>query len=500
MGQFMGYSIPSTLLRRMARGWPCSAGLAVRVMLCACMALGASVGAQAETLTEALSSAYYYSPRIEAERARLRASDEDVARAMSGYRPTIIGGADVNYQKQKTGPPSQTNVSRPRGYSIDFFQPIFTGFQTRNAVNESEATVRAAREVLRDTEQAVLFDAVSAFMDVIRDQAIVRLNERNVRVLTRELSATQQRFDAGEVTKTDLAQARARRAGAVSSLDLARANLKTSRANFKQVIGHDPNSLQVPSNYTRGLPASVTDAAGIARQENPSVIAALYREQSASYTVARIRGELLPSVQLEASHSGRFGLNGNSNFGIDESFNTSVTGRLTVPFYQGGEVHARVRQAKHLHVSLIQEIEQARVASEAAAVAAWSQYTAARAQLESDRIQVESNRVALAGVREEERVGQRDLLDVLNAEQEFLNSQIQLESTKRNLIVNSYAVLQAVGRLDVLTVGAADQVYDPEAHYHEVRRKWWGVSITHADGRREELHLEPDGHWHADVK
>lgn len=455
----------------------------------------------AETLLQALSSAYHYSPRIDAERARLRASDEDVARAMSGYRPTITGSADVNYQRTNVGPPSRTTDASPRGYRVDFTQPIFTGFQTRNAVNESEANVRAARETLRTVEQAVLLDAVTAYMDVLRDQAIVRLNERNVRVLSRELNATQQRFSVGEVTKTDVAQARARRAGAVSSLDLARANLKTSRANFKQVVGHPATSLVAPSSYSRGLPGSVNEAVSIARQESPSVVTALFQEQAARYTVARIRGELLPSVQLEANYSDRYGQGGGSSgFGVDETETTTVTGRLTVPFYQGGAVHARVRQAKHTHVSFIQEIEQARVAAEAAVVGAWSQLTAARAQLDSDKVQVESNQIALAGVREEERVGQRDLLDVLNAEQEFVNSQVQFETTKRNLVVNSYALLQAIGRLDVLTLGAANQVYDPEVHHGEVRRKWWGVSITHADGRLEELQVEPSEDWHPSVK
>ena len=447
--------------------------------------------ASAETLTEVLSATYRYSPRIDAERARLRASDEDVARAMSGYRPTVTGGADVNYQKTTVGPPSSTTVTHPRGYRIDFTQPVFTGFQTRNAVNESEAKVRAARETLRNTEQAVLLDAVTAFVDVLRDQAIVRLNERNVRVLSKELDATQQRFSVGEVTKTDVAQARARRAGAVSALNLARANLKTSRANFKQVVGHPASHLVAPKNYTRGIPATLEEATAVARQENPNVVIALYQEQAARFSVSRIRGELLPSIQLEASYSDRFGQGGSTGFGFNDTETTTVTGRLTVPFYQGGEVHARVRQAKQTNISFIQEIKQARVTAEATVVGAWAQLTAARAQLVSDRVQVDSNRIALAGVREEERVGQRDLLDVLNAEQEYVNSQVNLEATKRNLVVNAYTLLQAVGRLDVLTLGAAGQIYDPEAHYYEVRRRWWGISITHADGRHEEPQLEP---------
>jgi outer membrane protein len=501
----VGRSDTTTGAKVLQRRQPCGVVMALFMMLALAGVITATAAvrnANAESLNEALNSAYYYNPRIDAERARLRASDEDVARAMSGYRPTVTGSADVNYQKQTFTPPGTTNVTHPRGYRIDFSQPIFSGFRTRNAVSESEANVRAARETLRRVEQEVLLDAVTAFMDVLRDQAIVRINERNVRVLSNELNATQQRFSVGEVTKTDTAQARARRAGAVSQLDLARANLKTSRANFRQVVGHAPNGLVRPSNLNRNIPGSLDAAIGTAMQENPDVVAALFREQAASFTIGRIRGELLPSVQFEASHSDRWGQAGGGasaqfgggNFG-DEVETTTVTGRLTVPFYQGGEVHARVRQAKHLHISFIQEIEQARVAARAAVVAAWSQWEAAQAQETSARTQVEASRIALAGVREEERVGQRDVLDVLNAEQEYLNAQIQLEQTRRNVIVNGYAVLSAIGRLDALTLGAAGTVYDPEAHYHEVRRKWWGVSITHADGRREHLQLDPDGDY-----
>ena len=159
---------------------------------------------------------------------------------------------------------------------------------------------------------------------------------------------------------------------------------------------------------------------------------------------------------------------------LDEVETTTVTGRLTVPIYEGGEVYARVRQAKHTHVSRLQEIEQIRTEVQEAVVAAWSQLQAARGQLQSDTVQVESNRTALAGVREEERVGQRTLLDVLNAEQELLNSEVALVTTRRNLVVAAYSVLSTIGKLDAATLGAASQVYDPEAHYFEVRRKWWG--------------------------
>jgi outer membrane protein len=441
--------------------------------------------AQGETLNEALASAYQYNPQLDAERARLRATDEEVTRARSGFRPVIQGNADLTYQYNRTERPFGTteNELKPKGYSIDAVQPLFSGFRVINAVNEAEASVRAARETLRAVEQSVLLQAVTAFMDVVRDQAIVRLRENNVNVLSRELKATEDRFAVGEVTRTDVAQAQARRAGSVSALDLARANLKTSRAAYERVVGHAPGGLIEPSGYERGIPDSLPEAINIGTAENPAVVNSLYLEQAARFGVDRIRGELLPSVQLEAGYSERF----ESQVGVDNTESAVVSGRLTVPIYEGGEVYARVRQQKHIHISRLQEIEQARSESEEQVVAAWSQLLAARAQVQSDNSQVQANTTALTGVREEERVGQRTLLDVLNAEVELLNSQVQLVSTRRNVVVSNYAVLAAIGRLDAVNLGFTGVAYDPEANYQEVRRKPWGTSITHSDGRIEEL-------------
>jgi outer membrane protein len=348
-------------------------------------------------------------------------------------------------------------------------------------VNEAEANVRAGREDLRSEEELVLFEAVTAYMDVVRDQAVVRLQENNVKVLTRELKATQDRFAVGEVTRTDVAQAQARRAGAVSQLDAARANLKGSRATYERVIGNSPSNVVDPGAPTRYLPKSINEALAIADQENPRTIAALYREQAGKYRVSTIRGELLPSLDLEAGWFEGFD---RSKIQSQQEGGT-VLGRLSIPIYQGGEVSARVRQAKHEHVALLQVIEQVRTEVRERAIQAWSQYQAAIAQVQSDRTQVEANQTALTGVREEEKVGQRTLLDVLNAEQELLNSQVDLVTDERNLVVAAYGLVAAIGRLEAYRLDVASKVYAPEVHYQEVRRKWYGLSITHEDGRRE---------------
>ncbi|MDX2205199.1 MAG: TolC family outer membrane protein [Hyphomicrobiaceae bacterium] len=436
----------------------------------------------AETLSQALSAAYKFNPRLDAARSSQRATDEEVPRALSGYRPSVTGSATTAYQNTRGAAATTSGELNPRTYSVGVVQPLFRGFRTVNAVNGAEATVRAGRETLRTAEASVLLEAVTAFGDVVRDQAIVKLRENNVAVLTRDLKSTQDRFNVGEVTRTDVAQSQARRAAAVSALDLAKANLQTSRATFERVVGHPPTGLvdPRPSNL---VPKALKDAIEIALRESPNVVGALYREQAARFAIETIRGELLPTVQVEANYGKSF----DTANGFPEIEQTTVTGRLTVPFYTGGEVQARLRQAKQTHVQRLQEIEQARTEQQAQVVQAWSQMTAARAQLESDQASVAASRIALAGVREEERVGQRTLLDVLNAEQELLNNEVNLATDRRNLLVASYSLLQTIGRLNAQELAVADKIYDSEEHYHEVRRKWFDISITHADGRREAL-------------
>ncbi len=466
----------------------CSAGAAIALGLL--VGLGGLVQpAAAELLLEALSATYGYNPRLDAQRAFARGTDEDVARAMSGYRPTVIGNADAGFERDDLRPSSVFDgVTKPRGMGVQLVQPLFRGFRTYNAVNTAEANVRAQREVLRDVERIVLLQAVTAYMDVVRDQELVRLNENNVNVLSRELKASQDRFSVGEVTRTDVAQAEARRADSVSRLDAARANLRTSRGSFQQVVGHPPSNLSWPAPPQQHLPPSMQEAIKVSNNEDPLVVASLYREQAAKYTVEQIRGELLPTAQLEASYDDRF----DPTKTISESETGILRATVTVPFYQAGDVSARVRQAKQNHIGFLQQIEQIRTEQQQVVVAAWAQLEAARAQLESDKVAVESNKVALQGVREEEKVGQRTLLDVLNAELEYLNSQVALETDRRNLVVAGYTVIGAMGRLDAAWIGAASLVYDPVVHYKEVRRKWFGLSITHSDGRHEEFEATPD--------
>ncbi|MFT3732139.1 MAG: TolC family outer membrane protein [Hyphomicrobium sp.] len=447
-----------------------------------------STEVRAETLLEALKAAYQYNPSLEVVRAQQRAKDEDIAIANAGYRPDVSFSANVGRLGSKVVTPTATgrSTTSPRGYSVDVTQPVFTGFQTRNAVNVAEANDRAGRETLRSTEQQVLLDAVTAYGDVTRDQNLVTLNENNLKFLDAELRAQRDRAAVGEVTKTDVAQSEARRALGQADLDLARANLKSSRAVFQQVIGHFPSHLVEADPNNRIIPRSLRDAVAIGSKENPGVVQALYAEQAARFTVDQTRGQLLPQAQVEASFTDNFDATDSTDPEeiYDEEKSASVVGSATVPLYaNGGKVFADIRQAKHNHVAALQKVEIARASVKSEVVQAWSNLQSYRAQAKSDKASISANTTALNGVREEERVGQRTVLDVLNAQQELLQSQVSLETTKRDILIASYTLISNIGRLSVSRLGVATVVYNPEVHYQEVRTQAWGTDITHDDSR-----------------
>ena len=440
--------------------------------------------AGAETLQQALTLTYQSNPKIDAERARLRATDEGVPQAKAGYRPTATATGNVGFTDQKSSPAQSTDGQiRPSGYGVNVTQSLFSGYRTVNTVREAEANVRAGRENLRLVEAQVLLDAITAYADVIRDTALVRLRKKNVAVLGSELQSTEARRSVREVTRTDVAQTQARRAKAISALNLARSNLQASRASYERVVGRPPDQLTEPAPPTKLIPALVDDVAKIAEKENPNVVAALYREQAARHEVDRIWGELLPEARLQAGYTDGY----NPTLGITRSATTTVSGILNVPLYEGGETKARVRAAKHTHVSRLQEIEQARTEVRATALSAWARYVAMRTQASEVRVQIDAAQTALQGVREEQRVGQRTLLDVLNAEQDLVDAEVAAVVDRHDHLTAAFSLLGAMGRLDGTILQLGDSQYDPSVHLEEVQNKWFGVSITHPDGRVEIL-------------
>ncbi len=432
--------------------------------------------ANAETLEEALADAYLINPVLNAERARLRAVDEQVALAKSGLRPQIFGTGDASFQNQQVEssiPSTNTTggVTHPRGYSVQLTQPLFEGFQNLNAIRQAKSTVQAAREALRSVEQTVLLDAATAYVNVVRDTAIVRLRENDVTVLSEQLKATRDRFDVGEVTRTDVAQAEARRSEALATLAAAQANLKTSRAAFEQIIGHPPGDLVTPASIRHLLPAGINEAMTLGDGENPIILTAVYNEEASLFAVEQIMGELLPEVTLETRYQQRF----DSSAFISEVDTTTVTGRVNVPFYQGGGVAARVRQAKETNNQLKKEVEDARLRVHADVIANWGILQSSGPAIESAQSAVAANKIALTGVREEEKVGQRTTLDVLDATRELLNSQIGLVTALRDRIVAEYSLYAAIGRMDAQTLGLSVPYYDPIEHYDIVKGKWFGL-------------------------
>ncbi len=481
----------SLIAQVLPAGWRGSRAPLARLSLAALtLAMGVAYGdvADAQTLQQALTQAYKTNPQIDAARATLRATDEEVARANSTYRPVVSGNAQASWTRTDTQPAAASpGELHPRNYGVSLSQPLFRGFRSLNQVRVAEATVRAGRETLRSVEQTVLLLAATAYMDVVRDEAVVRLGENNVKVLSNQLKATQDQFAVGEVTRTDVAQAEARRAGAVASLEVSRGNLRASRAVYERLVGSPPGRLVETGEPTRLMPKSLPDATSIAQRENPLIVNALYLEQASRYTVEQIRGELLPTVSLNASYTRAF----DTSRTVDQSDARTISTTMTVPIYSGGDIEARVRAAKHTHVSRIQQIEQIRTEQLSLVVGAWARYSAAKAQGISTAAQVRANQTALTGVREEYRVGQRTLLDVLNAEQELLNSQVSEVTARRDATVQAYTLLQTVGRLSAAEMALGQEIYDSEIHYFEVRRKWFGLSITHADGRKEQV----DSSW-----
>jgi outer membrane protein len=497
------------------------------VLVFAFLVLGNFGGpARAETIEEALADAYLINPVLNAERARLRATDEELALAKSGLRPFIFGTADTAFQNQNTtiggqqqqqGSPfnvltttgtcenalvaggiggtvtcapagsvaavplnqafgqeqadEDVGVTNPRGYAINLAQPLFEGFRNLNAIRQAKSTVQAAREALRTVEQTVLLDAATAYVNVVRDQAVVRLRENDVSVLTEQLKATKDRFDVGEVTRTDVAQAEARRAEALATLAAAQANLKTSRAAYEQVIGHPPSNLVTPASIRHLLPSTLNEAMTLGDGENPLILATVYNEEASLYAVERIMGEMLPDVQLEAQYQKRF-----DQFSTNDSEETTrVLGRLNVPFYQGGGVSARVRQAKETNNQLKKEVEDARLRVHADVIANWGILQSSGPAINSAEAAVAANKIALTGVREEEKVGQRTTLDVLDAQRELLNSQIGLVTALRDRVVAEYALYTAVGRMDAQTLGLPIPYYDPIQHYDIIKNKLFGL-------------------------
>jgi outer membrane protein len=421
------------------------------------------------TLAEALAIAYQTNPQLAAQQASLRATDETVAIANGAWRPTITAGGTYAYQDyffHPIGGISSVSAHPAQG-AITVTQPIFRGGRTVAGIGRAKALVRAARAQLLAAEQTVLLSAATAYMDVVRDTAILRLRQHNVQVLQKQADATTAQFNAGSLTRTDVAQSQARLAGAQSDLTAAQSQLAISNANFVQAIGRVAETLETDPALPTGLPTSVEAATDLALKLNPNMVQARENEIAANYAVYDALGSMLPTFSVQ----GQYGYSQGSlasPFGgasIGSTHALTVTGNLNVPIYQGGVEEATVRQARELHAQTQLNIAVSDRSVRDAAAIAWAQFEAAEASIASNEAALKANEIAFEGVFKEQQVGGRTILDVLNAEQELLNAGVALVSAKRNAVVAAFAVLASAGNLTAKTLGLKVTLYDPLDHY-----------------------------------
>jgi len=443
-------------------------------------ALAIASAASADTLREALARTYSANPTIAASRSQVRTLDESVAIARALNRPQISATGGLNQDLTRTGGGAGRNLS----LGVDVSYPLFNGGRVRNQIRAADVRVEAGRANLRATEGDIFTEAVGAYMDVIRDRSIVTLNQNQVRVLQTNREATSDRFEVGDLTRTDVAQSEARLALARSALATAQGRLTSSEENYRRVIGTLPDQLQPPPPLPV-LPGTPDQAVSIALANNPDLISIGAQARAAGLDVLVSRADRLPTVS--AIGSGRA-----TNYlgTADEQFapgasdtqtQTGVGVQARLPIYQGGLVGARVRQAQSLQSQLLEQgvgVERSIIAQTRAAYAS---YQAANDAIRSNEVAVSANTLALEGARLENSVGTRTVLEVLNAEQELLNSQVALVTARRDAYVAGFALLNAMGRAEARDLGLEGGVlYDPVVNYNRVSRRAsdWGDDAT----------------------
>ena len=438
--------------------------------------------AYAETISSALARAYAFSPDLNSQRAGLRATDENLPKAVAGYRPSVTATGNAGYENLYEAQPGKPIVNYPdtfpRNASLTATETLFNGFKTANTVRQSESEIFQGRESLRLGEQNILSAAAQAYMNVLRDTAILNLDNNNVEVLQQQLKQTQDRFQVGQITRTDVAQAQSSLAQGQATAYTAQSNLQTDIANYRQLIGVQPTTLAPARPLDSLLPRTLDAAMTIAQTEHPAIQAALHNVDAAELAVKIAEASLYPTVTAQGSVTKAWDYQGTPG---TRDLTGIITGGLSVPLYDGGVTFANVRQAKEqfgqarLQADLQRELIRAQV------VSTWGAYQNTKSVIEADQAAVRAAVIALNGTREEARVGERTTLDVLNAQQVLLNARVQLVSAQHDQVVNSYSLLAAVGRLSSSTLGLQVATYDPTIHFDQVKDKWFGLRTP--DGR-----------------
>ena len=434
--------------------------------------------AYADTLSQILSYSYENNLTLLADREAQKITDEEVAKAKSGYRPQVSTdfsvGKSHNSQEFLNVADKQTYDQTPKSLQLTVNQPVFSGFSTMNAVRSAKKQVQVGRNTLLTSEQAILLQTVMVYMDVIRDKAVLELQENQEKVLKKHLDSYRKRFKAGSLTRTDVAQSEARAAGATAAKIAADGQLKMSEAMFYSVVGIAPSELEDVDQLNLKLPQSLTEAMDLALKKNPQILAARYAQEAARYAVSAQKGVLLPSLNVGGS-VGRT----EENMSVDKNDYWQVKANLSVPLYQSGTEYANVRQAKLaenryriLWNKTLQDVH-------ADVISAWEKYTATKAQIESVKSQIKASKLALNGVIREAKVGSRTVLDVLDAEQEHLDNQVALVRIHHDEIMAAFSLMSAVGSMNPEALSLSVKPYNPKEYYEAVKNKWLGYSTDY---------------------
>lgn len=431
--------------------------------------------ASAETIQDAMVKAYLDNPSLQAARAGLRATDEQVPQALANWRPDVSVTSSVGRENLKSSTATDRHQSlNPKDLGITVTETLFRGGRTLAETSSAENSVRSSRASLLKTEQQTLLDAATAYLNVFRDLAVLRLNVNQEQVLQRQLQATKDRFNVGEITRTDVYQAEARLASATASRIQAEGDLEASRANYIKVVGAPPSGdLELPKPFA-DLPDKKEDALHLAVTKNPAVISAEFDKRAALDNADSVWGELLPTVDVTASSTRSL----DSSIEGSGSTTSEILLNLTVPIYQQGDVYSRLREARQTAAQKTRTIDSQRRDAAQAATQAWENMVTARAQVKALLSQIDANKVALEGVRREAAVGSRTVLDILNAEQELLNSRVAHVRAQRDELVANYQLKSAIGQLTARDLKLPVELYDPRKHYDEVRDKWFGGTST----------------------
>jgi outer membrane protein len=461
----------------------------VQRLLAGCLITGAlfpASPAAADDLRSALVAAYNTNPTLQAQRAQQRATDENVPLARANGLPNLTASAsETEFVKQN--PLSGSDLPRMLGVNATLVVPVYSGGGVRNAMRAAETRVQAGKADLRSTESSIFAQAVAAYLDVMRTEAIVRLNNAQVDTLKLDLSISSDRFQIGDLTRTDVAQSQSRLAVAQGNLRTAEANLVSARETYIQIIGKPPENLASPPPLS-GLPASVEDAVSIALDNSPDLSAARQRAKAAGYDVSSARAARLPKVSLfaDGNYTNYLGSLAFSDLtlgaAIPQHYTAADVGvRATIPLYQGGAPAAQVRQAQALEDQARETSTGTERAVIAQARSAWSTWKAANDVIVDSQVAVDAAQLSLEGVRAENSVGNRTVLDILNAEQELVNAQVTLVTARRNAYVAGFNLLVTMGRAQARDLGFEDAaIYDPDKHYQQARHSLsdWGEDTT----------------------